>query len=201
MGKKIYDAVQISNNDEWKVRLQLAISPNDAHAITLDVKYHLPCYVKHVQHQPQQEPLNSHQVDQNQKTILANIEFINVIKNILHPGNIVSMNDATYNGIRRIHGVVEEEMMSNRHTKKMIKTHLENVAFSRPAARECEMLCSMTTKDSAIKKEINSQSTEHNTRNIFECATILRKDVLCGRESPSTGQLTVEIEMITFQLH
>ena len=183
VGKKIYDAVQISDNDEWKVRLQ-AISPNDARAI--DVKYHLPCYVKHVQRQPQQQTLNPHQVDQNQRTILADIEFFNVLKNVLNSGNIVSMNDVTntYIGIRRMHGVVGGKLIQNKHVKDLIKTHLENVEFSRPSARQSEMLCSKTTKDSAIRKEIDSRSMEQNMKSIFECANTLRKDILRGRETP-----------------
>jgi len=141
--------------------------------------------VKHVQRQPQQQTLNPHQVDQNQRTILADIEFFNVLKNVLHSGNIVSMNDVTntYIGIRRMHGVVGGKLIQNKHVKDLIKTHLENVEFSRPSARQSEMLCSKTTKDSAIRKEIDSRSMEQNMKSIFECANTLRKDILRGRET------------------
>lgn len=47
MGEKLQKAVEASNNQTWKVQLSSAISGDDAHAV--DVKYHLPCWVKNVQ--------------------------------------------------------------------------------------------------------------------------------------------------------
>jgi hypothetical protein len=183
VGKKIYDAVQSSDNDEWKVRLQ-AISPNDARAI--DVKYHLPCYVKNVQRQPHKQALNPCQVDQNQRSILADIEFFNVLNNVLQSGNIVSMNEVTntYIDIRRMHGVEGGKLIPNRQIKDLIMTRMEHVEFSRPSSRKSEMLCSKITKDAVIKKEIDSRSMEQNMESIFECASTIRKDILHGRETP-----------------
>ena len=101
VGEKIYYAVKNSDNDDWKVRLQ-SLSPNDARAI--DVKYHLPCYVRHVQRQQSKPTFNPQEEEQNKQTILADIEFFNVLQNVLQSGNIVSMNDVTntYNCIRSI---------------------------------------------------------------------------------------------------
>lgn len=182
VGKKIHDVVQNSDNNEWKVRLQ-AISQNDARAI--DVKYHLPCYVKHVQRQ-QKEELTASQLDQNQRAVLADIEFFNVLHNVLQSDNIVSMDEVTasYIGLRRMHGVEGTKLIKNKHVKDLIKSHMENIEFSRPSSRKCEMVCSKLTKDVAIKKEIESRSLEQNMKNIFDCACILRKDILRGREKP-----------------
>jgi hypothetical protein len=46
VGKQIHEAVALSENSEWKVKLQ-PLDPHDARAI--DIKYHLYCYVKNVQ--------------------------------------------------------------------------------------------------------------------------------------------------------
>lgn len=46
-GKQLKEAVQKSNNQQWKVQLSAAITADDARAI--DVKYHLKCWVQNVQ--------------------------------------------------------------------------------------------------------------------------------------------------------
>ena len=46
-GDQLRKVVESSNNEQWKVNLSAALNPKDAHAI--DIKYHLPCWVKHVQ--------------------------------------------------------------------------------------------------------------------------------------------------------
>ena len=46
-GRKLRDAVAASNNDRWKIQLSAAVDVSDARAI--DVKYHLQCWVRHVQ--------------------------------------------------------------------------------------------------------------------------------------------------------
>lgn len=56
-GRRLKEAVDASGNDKWKVRLSTAMDAEDARAI--DVKYHLPCWVKNVQRRPSKEADNS----------------------------------------------------------------------------------------------------------------------------------------------
>jgi len=48
--EQLQNAVEESNNETWKGHLSTAFSADDANAI--DIKYHLACLVKHVQHAP-----------------------------------------------------------------------------------------------------------------------------------------------------
>ena len=45
-GKKLYDAVNLSDNPKWKLKLSGCLDPSDAHAY--DIAYHLSCYTKYI---------------------------------------------------------------------------------------------------------------------------------------------------------
>ena len=46
-GKQLRDVVENGKNEQWKVIPCAALDPNDAHDI--DIKYHLKCWLNHVQ--------------------------------------------------------------------------------------------------------------------------------------------------------
>ena len=88
---KIREAVERSDTDKWKVKLQ-PISPDDARAI--DISYHRSCYITHVlrkKNDSQQEHQNNLEI--NERLIATDCEFFSMMKSALSEGEIKNMND------------------------------------------------------------------------------------------------------------
>lgn len=101
MGEKLLKAVEASNNKTWKVQLSSAISGNDACAI--DVKYHLPFWVKNVQRGATscREEKEHVQKEINVTILASDVEFVSLVCGLLQAGNVLNMTHlkAAYSGI------------------------------------------------------------------------------------------------------
>lgn len=95
-GRALREAVEISQNVELKTRLNTAISPTDAHA--MDVRYHKPCWTRHVFHA--RRDASSKQTTQTvlPMQVACLIELINLIDVKTQNQIYLSMDDieATY---------------------------------------------------------------------------------------------------------
>ena len=89
-GDQLRKVVESSNNEQWKVNLSAAVDPKDARAI--DIKYHLPCWVKHVQrsHQDSQAELEE---DKAISIVSADIKFYYFMNTLLNSGAILNIAD------------------------------------------------------------------------------------------------------------
>lgn len=78
-GQQLREAVQESNNQQWKVQLSAAISSDDARAI--DVKYHLKCWVQNVQRRKKRcdEAKELPMQEANVGIVASDIEFASLV--------------------------------------------------------------------------------------------------------------------------
>ena len=76
-GDNIRHAVNNSNNDMLKVRLSTAIANNDGHAI--DMKYHKPCWTKHVLNKQSEKKITKQHPPPKQ--VVALVELFHIVEN------------------------------------------------------------------------------------------------------------------------
>lgn len=88
-GNKLHAAVEASTNLRWKVSLSAALDPDDVHAT--DIKYHLSCYVKHVQHSGKANTDSSIKTEENVSILLAEIEVYHLIQSLIDNGTVLDM--------------------------------------------------------------------------------------------------------------
>ena len=180
-GDQLRKAVEVSNNEQWKVQLGAAISANDARAI--DVKYHLACWVKHVQRASKKGSeatahFQAHTAEETNIGIIASdIEFICLVKGLLRDGSVLSMAElrVTYNSILQKNGV--DNLQLERGIKEKLSLHIDNIHFMRPKRRnESECVFSTAVRDAAMEDAM-TQNVEGNIRQLFKSASILRKTI------------------------
>jgi len=90
-GKQLSDFVQNCDNDLFKVFLNSAIRPEDA--LSIDVQYHRTCWTKYVVRGQEIKSKNLDSVPLQNK-IAADVEFLNLINNLLSKGKILELNEA-----------------------------------------------------------------------------------------------------------
>ena len=120
-GKQLKEAVEASNNQQWQVQLSATLNPYDAHAY--DFKYHLPCWVRHVQRSQSsknyEDPSETQNPGSQESCITAEIEFFSLLEDLISSGNILDM-DAVHNiyhTLLKLHNA-EKEVESRRQLKE-----------------------------------------------------------------------------------
>ena len=175
--EQLRNVVGESNNETWRVNLSANISANDARAI--DIKYHLPCWVKYVQRAPKRGRDDTAQTHSGEETnvgiIASDIEFICLVKSLLNDGPI-SMAE-----LRTTYSMLQKNGVHNRHCnysmKKKLVNHIDDIHFMKPKRRnESEQVFTTALRDVALEK-IMTQSAERDIRQLFESASILRKAI------------------------
>ena len=180
-GALLRAAVELSNNVALKVRLNSTVVDNDAHAI--DVKYHKNCWrdnVDNVLNINHYHNTKTNKQDDNDRLaeIAADIEFFNLLEEVLTEKTILSMNDvhAAYINVRKCNGASSKEPRKD-HLKGKIQAHMPFVEFSRPPRRnQPEQLLLKNTRELAIKQVVD-EGSESEMRIIFQCARALRKAI------------------------
>ena len=89
-GKSLHDVIEISGNDELRVKLSSAVDLKDAHAI--DIKYHKKCWGKNVSivlRQPSTAATSSSR--SLTAEVAAKIEFLTTTEIALKNGNVLIM--------------------------------------------------------------------------------------------------------------
>ena len=96
-GESLKEAAEKSENDNFRVRLNTAINPLDAHAI--DVQYHMKCWSKHVVNVLcRTDSDKAHEIAE--ADYAAEIAFISPIETLLSDGSILIMNSLVIRGPR-----------------------------------------------------------------------------------------------------
>ena len=130
-GLKIQEAVQKGGNAEFKVRLNTAINTTDANAV--DIKYHLACYVKHVQRakaSSDNEPGNG----SNKETLIksAELELLAAVDVQIRSGAILTTEDIedAYHALLEEYGIQEKtgRRFNRRYLKDMVLSKLHHAA-------------------------------------------------------------------------
>jgi len=178
VGRQIREAVELSNNREWQVKLQ-PLNPDDARSI--DIKYHLYCYVKYVQRAGQYvSPAAAPSYDDRMHEASADTEFVYILRNMLSDGNIVSMETvrAMYEQLLESHGVTRTYV--TKEIKAKILANMESeVEFARPFFNRPETICATSTKNAAIRDAVKTASNpQQDMLAVMKCATLIRREIL-----------------------
>lgn len=177
-GEKLLKAVELSNDDRLRVRVNESIKPADAHAI--DVMYHKNCWNKNVSNKLRQTNI-SHE-KQNKCVEVSDIEFINSLKIFLEEGHVVSMAELEnmYKNICTTNGVPESEFKSRRQIKKLIEEELLelDVVFNAPKRKnESERISLKAVKD-VVMAQAEDENVGDNLRNLYSAAKCIRRLIL-----------------------
>ena len=129
VGAQIRQAVEASSNEEWKVKLQ-PLSPDDARAI--DIKYHLKCYVKHVQRSGPSATTTASD-DKCARALCADKEFLAILTTMLSKGQILSMTRvcSIYEQVMQSSGLYRTLSMKEAKAK-VLQNMGGDVEFARP---------------------------------------------------------------------
>jgi hypothetical protein len=192
VGRQIKEVVEKSNNREWQVRLQ-PLNPDDARAI--NVKYHLYCFVKHVQRAGSSEQATVSNDDAINKMSVNN-EFCGILRSMLSDGSFQPMDI-----VRGMYEqLLESHSLGKKCTSQEVKAKIMHlmpgeVDFSRPFVNRPEKLCSSAAGIAAIQEAAKLiPNAEQDLAVIMKCATIVRRDILAGVEKKWAfrGSLTEE---------
>ena len=180
VGRQIREVVELSNNRQWQVKLQ-PLNPDDARSV--DIKYHLYCYVKYVQRSgssPCDLPVASY--DDCIREACVDTEFISILRNMLTDGTFVSMDT--------VRGIYEQLMLSNGLNRtyvtkevkaKVLKYMTGEVEFARPYVNRPETICSSASKNAAVcdaAAAAIAENPQQDVLTIMNCAAIVRRDIL-----------------------
>lgn len=198
-GESLKEAVEKLENDSFRVRLSTAINPSDAHAI--DVRYHMNCWSKHVVNVLRKtDSSESHEIAE--ADYAAEIEFINLIENLLSDGSILNMNSLvkTCRNIRVANGVKEPDV-SKKKIKQLILERIPNVVFSKPLqANESERVSLPATKDKAIAM-MEEMQERSEMEEIFSVAKRLRSLIISSDSWRFKGSLQHQDHLVPRALY
>ena len=187
-GKHLRSAVELSNDDSLKVRLNTAIDPTDAHAI--DVQYHNNCWNKYVCNVLRKANASGPSKSDAETEIASEIEFLSLLDSLLADGNILSMSSlqATCHNIRAANGV-KSPRVERKKLKLLIQEEISDVEFSNPLRKnESERVSLKQTKDKALSNVENS-TPESEMQEMFNVARALPRDILQTEEWTFSGSL------------
>lgn len=173
-GKQLKEAVQKSNNPQWKVQLSAAINADDARAI--DVKYHLKCWVQNVQRNKNacDESQDLEKREHNVGVVASDIEFIGLVRSSLQAGEVINMLDlkSVYSTILGSNGV-HNVQISGKDIKKKISSYIQHVQFIKPKRRTDPDLVCLSKVCNAAVEEVMTKTTYDHMLKLFESASIL----------------------------
>ena len=176
-GDQLRKVVESSNNEQWKVNLSAAVYPKDARAI--DIKYHLPCWVKHVQRSHKDSPVELEE-DQAISKVSTDIEFNYFMNTLLDSGAILDIADVqqAYKDIATASGA-EDPTISRRNIKRKLVENVPDIEFCRsPRVNQPDRVYSSKTKKTAIDDlDKTTRDASGDMRVVFDCARIIRHDI------------------------
>ena len=161
--------------------IRLDSVPNAADAVANDVQYHLKCWVLAQRTTNQLTPDKSEiqEMDDVNK-VLADIEIINIVKStVCDRKKVLNMNDIniTYNNL--LANPVEQHVNYKRYLKRLVTEKLSSVVLSMPKSRrQSEVVCSTSSQEEAME---NYRNSPDDSNEMYETASLVRKDILEGR--------------------
>ena len=187
-GKQLHEFVKNCDRDLYKVYLSSAITPDDA--LSIDVQYHRICWTKHVLLAADHIPQPEHTVHQENE-IAANIEFLNLMRNLLEEGKILCLDDAykTYLDILKYHLC---EASPRKYLRELMMTNIDGIEFAHAFRRnESDRFYLTAAKIAAIDSAVeNCSDSDLNT--IFHCSKIIRQEILKAKNWQFDGKLDAD---------
>lgn len=186
VGEKLKKIVEESSNQKWKVQLSSAIDTSDARAI--DVKYHLPCWVKNVQRASKKSDEDTGQILQEKKIsiVAADTEFISLVSALLRTGKVLNITDlkSSYSEILESNGVYDIHP-STQGLKEKITSQISDVHFMKSKRKnESDRVFTTAVRDAAIEDALEQSVTEEKIRHLFESASLLRGTISSQAKHP-----------------
>uniref|UniRef100_UPI00358E794E uncharacterized protein n=1 Tax=Myxine glutinosa TaxID=7769 RepID=UPI00358E794E len=179
-GKQLRKAVEMSDDASLKTRLNTSISPTDAHAI--DVRYHKPCWTRHVFHVVRDETTRS--TDKEHLLQRASlIELINLIDFQTQNQAYLSMDDieTTYVNMLGAEGLDHHyPAFTRRWLKEMILTELPTVksVLQKNRRKSAVLYSPDACEEDMVHAAITSEEDDvKNMKAIYKSAHAIRKSI------------------------
>ena len=174
---QLKDIARYTTNDRIRCRLSfLLITTDELRAMTDDMKYHLPCLMKHRRTSDGTENVSAASSCQ----ILSDLEIIDWVKQILDEEENVSMNDVRdmYSEILRKNGVeINPCKRLKPHLKELLGKNLTNINFIRPVdVTKSEQIFSNGEVRRAVSETLKDKSNEKE-KVLMAAAKILREEI------------------------
>ena len=146
-GQKMLELAQLLQDE--KLLLHLNNISNAADAVANNVQYHLLCWSRLKKRAAKINSEDYHQVLDDPKVVLADIEIINIIDSLIQDGEFLDMKNGintTYNNLLDDTGAIITN--HKRYLKGLLQENVKGICFSKPKSRrESEVVSSNSTND------------------------------------------------------
>ncbi|MES9879620.1 MAG: hypothetical protein ABW185_01920, partial [Sedimenticola sp.] len=133
----------------------------------------------------------------DEKVVAADVEFLSIIRTLLENGKILSMDTAheAYYAILEQRGCIISP--SRRAVRSLITENIDDVDFICASQRNMpDRFCLSAAKIAAIEAAVRVPNIDDEMKIVFQCAKLLRKDVLCSPRWTFDGTLQSEMNDI-----
>lgn len=189
-GESLRTAIGLSKNDKLLVKLNTAISGDDAHSI--DIKYHLKCWLNNVTNVLRKSVSAADSNSNLASEIAAKIEFLTMTEITLRDGKIATMSElqAAFESMLDAHNV-PDPTCNRKAVKQLLQAEIPGIEFHKAKrVNESDRVSIKKIRDSAIQlADDNSADVDTNMKTLFDAATILRKSIKKCKKWKFTGSL------------
>ena len=204
-GESLRKAITLSGNEKLAVKLNTAISSNDAHSI--DIKYHKNCWLKSVTNILRKPAPASGVPVRMANEIAAKIEFLTLTEITLSDGKIVPISQlqVAYKEILNANNVANETM-NRKALKELLQNEIADIEFHRPKrVNESDRVRAKRGRDRAIQKnEDQDDMKDDEMKTLFHAAVLIRKSIRKCKKWVFTGSFdkitdeNVPMELFSF---
>ena len=185
LGKRMLDVAKAL--PEKGFFIQLNSIPNSHDAVANDVLYHLKRWVNTQRNVSKMED-KGNDIEQTEALtrILANIEIINMVKNISkeNPEEFMTMSEINeeYNRLMNNENLVNYKS----YIKQLLLDNVDSISFNRPKVRNApERVFSKQTLLGVIDKQRNTKKDDYYS--IFESVKLIRNEILKATDCKFAG--------------
>ena len=176
LGKRMLDVAKGLPEKGFFIRLNNILNTHDA--VADDVLYHLKCWVNTQRNVSKMEDKdNDIEQTEDRTRILADIEIINMVKNISkeNPKEFMTMTEINeeYNTLMNNEHLVNYKS----YIKQLLLDNIDSISFNRPKVQNApERVFSKQTLSGVIDKQLNTKKDD--SYSIFESAKLIRNEIL-----------------------
>ena len=164
-GSNLSKAVKLSQNETFRIRLNAAVNPTDAHAI--DLMYLCKCWAMHVTNVLRKEKMieDGDEIESSIAHTASLIDFISALSEPLAEGKVFDIGtlEEAHKSVCFVNGVSEDKM-NRKQLKKAIEVELskEGIEFTRPTRVNEPHRVSMKCTRDALLKNVENESVSMN---------------------------------------
>ena len=189
-GESLNEAINLSENDVFRVKLSTAVDATDAHAI--DIKYHKNCWLRNVTNVIKKAPFSENSSSDLVSEAAARIEFLAMTQTALREGEILTMCELQniFEELLRANDV-QKATCSRKALKLLLLSEIPDIEFHKSKRmNEAERVIIKETRDEAIQlsEDVKAKSNEE-MKVLFDAAATLRKAIHKSKRWEFTGTL------------